>query len=79
MLLVHRQSPRLARHLAEAFTLAAERLADFPRLGIATDTADTRFLLVAGGRYRLIYRLEDKALRIHGISSTRKPWQTGRP
>jgi plasmid stabilization system protein ParE len=65
---LHEHSPASARALAEEFALAAERLSDFPRLGIEVGDRGHRYLLVAHGRYRLICRLDGDTLRILGLS-----------
>lgn len=70
---LHEHSPAAARALAEEFALAAERLSDFPRLGVQADDHGHRYLLVARGRYRLIYRLDGDTLRILGLSRSGRP------
>ena len=72
------QSEAAARRVAQEFAIAAERLSDFPLLGMEADAASRRFLLVARGRYRLIYRVEGELLRILGISLAPKPWSSER-
>ena len=57
---LHEHSPAAARALAEEFALAAERLSDFPHLGVQADDR--------GHRYLLVYRLDGDTLRILGLS-----------
>jgi plasmid stabilization system protein ParE len=74
VLLTHSYSPKAARKLAEEFALSAERLADFPQLGMEADDAGHRYLLVARGRFRMIYRIDPDGLRILGLSRAARPW-----
>jgi plasmid stabilization system protein ParE len=69
------RNPGQAGRLAEELALAAERLSEFRRLGIAAGGND-RYLLVAGGRYRPSYRITEDGLRILGISRGTDPWPT---
>ncbi|MGX9965170.1 hypothetical protein ACVFYP_17700 [Roseomonas sp. F4] len=67
------RSAKAAGRLAEDLALSAERLADFPHLGISAGGND-RYLLIAGGRYRLSDRVTVGGVRIHGISRGTDPW-----
>ncbi|WP_439595104.1 type II toxin-antitoxin system RelE/ParE family toxin [Falsiroseomonas sp.] len=67
------RNPVAARRLAEDLALSAERLSDFPQLGVAVGGTD-RQLLIQGGRYRVTYRVLGNGLRIFGISRGTDPW-----
>ena len=66
---LHEHSPAAARSLVEEFALAAERLSEFPRLGILAGEHGHRYLLIARGRYRL----DADTLRILGLGRGGRP------
>lgn len=66
-----------AGRLAEALHLAAERLADFPKLGISVG-GDHRHLLILGGQCRIVYREDADAIRILGVMWGSSPWSSAR-
>jgi plasmid stabilization system protein ParE len=68
VLALHERSPAAARRLAGEFAVAAERLVDFPRLGMAVEPKGCFSLPIVQGRYRLNYALGDGLIRILGLS-----------
>lgn len=72
------RAPVTARRLAEELALAAERLVAFPQLGAVVDTDGRRGLLVARGKYRIIYRLDGDVIRILGIGRATDRWPASR-
>ncbi|TCZ59813.1 type II toxin-antitoxin system RelE/ParE family toxin [Roseicella aquatilis] len=70
---VHHQSPSAGRKVVEDFALAAERLSDFPQMGMRADEEGHRTLLILRGRYRVNYRLSGDCLFILGLSRGGQP------
>jgi plasmid stabilization system protein ParE len=66
-----------ADRLTEALALAAERLSDFPRLGVGAGGRH-RHLLIVSGAYRLVYREDEDAIRILGVIWGSSQWPSSR-
>ena len=62
-----------ASRLADEFDAAAERLSDFPLLGVSA-VEGFRYLVLSRGRYRMIYRVGEQSVRILGITRGAQPW-----
>jgi plasmid stabilization system protein ParE len=71
------QDQARAARVAEAFALAAERISDFPKIGLSAG-GRYRHLLISGGAYRVINSLEEDAIRILGIGRGASPWTSFR-